>query len=41
MKYLLTILAALALVGTATATSRADCCDGSACCMAHVGCCAN
>ncbi len=40
MKYLLTILAALALVGTATATSLSDCCDGGACCMVHLGCCA-
>ena len=40
MKYLLTILAALALVGTATATSNADCCAGSPCCMVHLDCCA-
>jgi len=41
MKYLLMIIAALALVGSATATSQsADCCTGGACCKAHLGCCA-
>lgn len=41
MKYLFTILAAMALIGTANATSRsADCCGGgqSCCWMGH--CCA-
>src|SRR6266436_5257871 len=34
MKYLLMIVAAIALVGTANATSRsADCCGGGACCL--------
>lgn len=42
MKYLLTIVAALALVGTANATSRsADCCGGgSGCCLVKQSCCA-
>jgi hypothetical protein len=41
MKYLLAIVAALALVGTASATSRsADCCGGGACCPLNLGCCA-
>ncbi len=41
MKYLLTILAALALVGTASATSRsADCCPGGGCCLVKISCCA-
>lgn len=40
MKYLLAIIAALALVGTASATSRsADCCGGGACCLIKSGCC--
>ena len=42
MKYLLMIVAALALVGTASATSRsADCCNGGGgCCLIKLGCCA-
>jgi hypothetical protein len=41
MKYLLAIIAALALVGTASATSRsADCCGGNGCCPVKLGCCA-
>jgi hypothetical protein len=41
MKYLFMIVAALALVGTASATSRsADCCGGGACCLVNPGCCA-
>jgi hypothetical protein len=42
MKYLLSIVAALALVGTANATSRsADCCTGGGgCCLIKLGCCA-
>jgi hypothetical protein len=33
MKYLLTIITALAMIGTATATSpAADCCGGGRCC---------
>ena len=33
MKYLLMIITALAMIGTATATSRvADCCGGAKCC---------
>src|SRR5204863_5897101 len=41
MKYLMMILAAIALVGTASATSRsADCCDGGMCCMVNSSCCA-
>jgi hypothetical protein len=40
MKYLLMIVAALALVGTANATSRsADCCSGG-CCPFKLPCCA-
>lgn len=40
MKYLFLLIAAFALVGTATATSQSDCCTGGACCAAHLGCCA-
>ena len=41
MKYLLMIVAALALVGTANATSRsADCCGGGPCCLVKLSCCA-
>ena len=41
MKYLLMIVAAIALVGTASATSRsADCCGGGACCLVNLSCCA-
>ena len=41
MKYLLMIVAALALVGTANATSRsADCCGGNGCCLIKLPCCA-
>jgi hypothetical protein len=41
MKYLLIIVAALALVGTANATSRsADCCGGNGCCLIKLPCCA-
>jgi hypothetical protein len=41
MKYLLMIVAAIALVGTANATSRsADCCGGGACCPIKPPCCA-
>jgi hypothetical protein len=41
MKYLLMIVAAIALVGTANATSRsADCCGGGACCPLKLSCCA-
>ena len=40
MKYLLMIVAAMALVGTANATSRsADCCGGP-CCLVKSSCCA-
>ena len=40
MKYLLMIVAALALIGTANATSRsACCCKGGACCRLKVPCC--
>jgi hypothetical protein len=40
MKYLLMILVAFALVGTAAATSiAADCCGG-ACCLVKMPCCA-
>ena len=39
MKYLLMIVAALAFVGTANATSRsADC--GGGCCLVKTSCCA-
>ena len=39
MKYLLMIITALAMMGTATATSRAaDCCGGRCCSGGH--CCA-
>ena len=40
MKYLLITIVALAFAGAATATSLSDCCDGSACCLVHIGCCA-
>jgi hypothetical protein len=41
MKYLLMIVAAIALIGTANATSRsADCCGGGACCLLNLSCCA-
>ena len=42
MKYLLMIVAAMALVGTANATSRsADCCGGGdGCCLIKASCCA-
>lgn len=42
MKYLLIILTAIALVGTASATSQSadDCCGGGACCLIKIGCCA-
>jgi hypothetical protein len=41
MKYLLMIVAALALMGTANATSRfADCCGGGTCCLIKSNCCA-
>ena len=40
MKYLLAIMAAMALIGTAEATSRsADCCGGGACCGGVSHCC--
>jgi len=40
MKYLLAIVAALALVGTASATSRsADCCGDESCCPIKMPCC--
>ena len=40
MKYLLMIVAALTLVGTANATSRsASCCGGGPCCLIKLGCC--
>jgi hypothetical protein len=41
MKYLLMMIAALALVGTANATSRsADCCGGDeGCCPIKLPCC--
>lgn len=41
MKYLLMLMAATALIGTAYATSRtADCCGGP-CCGATQSCCAD
>jgi hypothetical protein len=41
MKYLLMIVAALAFVGTANATSRsADCCGVGGCCLVKLSCCA-
>ncbi|HEV2804983.1 MAG TPA: hypothetical protein VGW57_08650 [Chthoniobacterales bacterium] len=41
MKYLLSIVAVLALVGTASATSRsADCCGAGGCCLVKQSCCA-
>ncbi|MFL6521116.1 MAG: hypothetical protein ACJ8NS_12915 [Chthoniobacterales bacterium] len=41
MKYLFAIIAALALVGTASATSSsADCCGGGSCCLIKLPCCA-
>jgi hypothetical protein len=41
MKYLFAIVAAMTLIGTASATSRsADCCGGGACCLVKSSCCA-
>jgi hypothetical protein len=40
MKYLLMIAAAITFVGTASATSSADCCGGGACCPLKLSCCA-
>jgi hypothetical protein len=41
MKYLFAIIAAVALVGTASATSSsADCCGGGSCCLIKLPCCA-
>ena len=41
MKYLMMILAAMTLIGTASAISRsADCCGGGACCLIKSACCA-
>jgi hypothetical protein len=41
MRYLFAIIAALALVGTASATSSsADCCGGGSCCLIKMPCCA-
>jgi hypothetical protein len=41
MKYLMMILAAMTLIGTASATSRsADCCGGGGCCPIKLPCCA-
>jgi hypothetical protein len=41
MKYLFMIVTAIALIGTASATSRsADCCGGGACCLVKLSCCA-
>jgi hypothetical protein len=42
MKYLLILLAGIALIGTASATSQSadDCCGGGACCLVKIGCCA-
>jgi hypothetical protein len=40
MKYLLMMVAALALVGTANATSRSATCCGGACCLVKSSCCA-
>jgi hypothetical protein len=41
MKYLLMIVAAIALIGTVSATSRsADCCGGGICCPLQSSCCA-
>ena len=39
MKYILMLVAFAALLGTATATSREDCCNGGACCIVHAACC--
>jgi hypothetical protein len=42
MKYLFVIVAAMTLIGTASATSRlADCCGGGVCCLVKSSCCAN
>jgi hypothetical protein len=41
MKLLFIAIAALALVGTASATSSsADCCGGGGCCLIKMPCCA-
>jgi hypothetical protein len=37
MKYLLVLVAVFAFVASATAT---DCCNGGACCLVHLSCCA-
>ena len=40
MKYLMMILAAMTLIGTASAISRsADCCGGGGCCLIKLPCC--
>jgi len=42
MKYLLMIIATVALIGTASAAPRnaaASCCNGGACCKANSACC--
>ncbi len=39
MKYLLMFIAALTLVGSATATSQSDCCTGQTCCAIRLSCC--
>ena len=40
MKYLSIIIAVMAFIGSATATSSLDCCGGGACCGPSMGCCA-
>jgi hypothetical protein len=40
MKYLLMIIAAMAFVGSATATSESDGCCPGACCLIAKSCCA-
>ena len=40
MRYLLIIIAALALVGSVSAAGPSECCVGGVCCMARSSCCA-
>jgi len=39
MKYILLLLTSVALIGSASAVSNTDCCNGGVCCIIHAGCC--
>ncbi len=39
MKYILLILTSVALIGSASAVSATDCCNGCLCCLVQAGCC--